>query len=329
MKKPYKKIIINVEHKEIRAAVLENGILAEYYVEREEEERKVGNVYKGKADAVIQGIQSAFVDVGLEKNGFLYVTDVVKRNEECEIKEEEEFDLEKFKSSQHKDINDLLKVGDEVLVQVEKDPISSKGVRLTTYVSLPGKFVVLMPLVKHRGISKKIQDPEERKRLRDIFSHRMLRDYGCIMRTSSMGKGKRQILADMRSVIRTWELICKGMRKKTAPALLYEEKSLIARMVRDQFKEDVEALIIDSKFQYNEIRRYLSSIFPELKDRVKLYSDSEPIFDFFDLEKEIEKIYKKTVSLKCGGYLVIEQTEALVSIYVNRVRHIVGKDFEE
>ncbi|MBU0650606.1 Rne/Rng family ribonuclease, partial [bacterium] len=325
-----KKIVVNVANQEIRVAIIENGILSEYQVERMEEERQIGNIYKGRVETVLPGIQSAFVDIGLEKNGFLFVTDVYSQIREADLIDEN-FDLETHKKRVKKNISieDSLKAGEEILVQVEKDAISTKGVKLTTYLSIPGKFCVLMPNVNHKGISKKIVDREERKRLRDLLSSfKLIKDYGCILRTAAEGKTKRQLYSDMKYFVKIWNNILKQSKKNKAPALLYEERNLIVRIVRDLFTEDVDEFIVDSKDVYNKIRGFLSSTSPELKRKVKLYGLDEPIFSHFNMEHEIQKIYNKKVELKCGGYLVIEETEALVAIDVNTGRHKGVRDAE-
>jgi ribonuclease G len=327
-----KKIIVNKEHNETRVAVLENNKLSEYFVERTEEASNVGNIYKGIVNAVIPGIQASFVNVGLEKDGFLHVSDVCSKKLDIEI-DEDDFDLEKYKRESRKNklsIDNLLKSGDDIVVQVEKDPIARKGVRLTTYVSMPGKFVVLMPNVKHKGISRKITDKEERARLKDILkSTKVLNDYGCVVRTVAQGKKQKEIVNEIKHLVKIWQEIVKKEQKIDAPAALKEEGDLVSRVVRDYFTESVNELIIDDKAEFTKIVKYLKKILPDMAKKVKFYSLEEPIFEYFKIEKSIEKLYKKNVYLKCGGHLVIEQTEALIAIDVNTGKHIGGSDFEK
>lgn len=327
-----KRIIVNVECNEVRVAMLDGRQLKEFYVEREESERYVGNIYKGRVDSVVPGIQSAFIDIGLEKNGFLYVTDVMPPQEEDEVAEDDDFDLERYKSSRRTQvpIEQVLAEGDEILVQVEKDPIGTKGVRLTMYVSIPGRFTVLMPQVKHRGVSRRISGYEERTRFREIMEKaRFLKNYGCIIRTAAEGREKRQVVADLRYVTKAWSAVLRGMKKKDAPAVIHEESDLIVRTMRDYFIDDVDELVIDDKVGYKKMRSFLGSMMPEARKRVHQYRNEEPIFEFYDIEKEIHKIYSRTVSLPCGGYLVIDETEALVAIDVNTGRNVGRGDFEK
>lgn len=329
-----RRIIVNAECDEVRVAILEKNILSEFYVERKEDQRYVGNIYKGRVDSVVPGIQSAFVDIGLEKNGFLYVTDVlVPGDQEQEIDFDSDFDLEAYKKDKRRlrlPIEQMLSPGDEVIVQVEKDPISSKGVRLTNFVSLPGRFTVLMPLVRHRGISKRIAEYEERDRLREIVSNiKFLKNYGCVVRTAAQGRDKRQVVADFRYLTKCWNNVLRGERKREAPALLHEESNLIMRTVRDHFIDNVEEFVVDNKEEFKKVKSFLGSIMPEARKKVVFYKHEEPIFEYYGLEKEVKKIFAKTVSLRCGGYLVIEETEALVAIDVNTGRNIGRGDFEK
>ncbi len=327
-----KRIVVNVECNEVRVALLERNQLKEFSVERKEETRYVGNIYKGRVDSVVPGIQSAFVDIGLEKNGFLYVTDVVAPHEEEELSDDDEFDFEAFKKSRKVQlpIEQMLAEGDEVLVQVEKDPIGTKGVRLTTYVSLPGRFTVLMPNVRHRGVSRRISSCEERSRLREIMNNaRFLKHYGCIIRTAADGRDKNQVLGDFRYLTKTWNSVLRGLSKRDVPALLHEESSLIVRTVRDCFVEDVDEFVIDNKDEYKKIRSFLGSYMPEARKKVLQYCNDEPIFEFYDIECQVKKIYSRTVSLPCGGYLVVDETEALVAIDINSGRNVGRGDFEK
>ena len=276
-----RRIIVNVECDEVRVALLERNQLKDFYIERKEEKRYVGNVYKGRVDSVVPGIQSAFVDIGLEKNGFLYVTDVMLPCEDSDVIDEEEFDLEAFKKNREfkMPIEQMLSEGDEILVQVEKDPIGNKGVRLTTFISLPGRFAVLMPHVRHRGVSRRISSYEERSRLRDIINNvSFLKNYGCIVRTAAEGHDKKQIISDFRYLTRTWNSVLRSKTKSSLPHLLHEESSLIVRTMRDCFMEDVDEFVIDKKEEYKKVRSFLGSYMPESRKKVSQYCNEEPIF---------------------------------------------------
>ncbi|OED34566.1 hypothetical protein AB834_06545 [PVC group bacterium (ex Bugula neritina AB1)] len=328
----YKRIVMNLECNEVRVAVLEKKQLKEFYVERKEEKRYVGNIYKGRVDSVVPGIQSAFIDIGLEKNGFLYVTDVMDPQDLSDLSDDEDFDLEKFKSTRktHTPIEEMLAVGNEVLVQVEKNPIGNKGVRLTTFVSLPGRFTVLMPYVKHRGVSRRISSYEERSRLRETMENaRFLKNYGCIVRTAAEDRDKKQILSDFRYLTRTWNSLLRGMEKKDAPSLLHEETNLVMRVVRDCFVESMDEVVIDNHEEYKKVRSFLGSYLPEARKKVLEYRNKEPVFEFYDIERQVKKIYSRTVLLPCGGYLVIDETEALVAIDINSGRNVGRGDFEK
>jgi ribonuclease G len=328
-----KRIIVNVECNEVRVATLEGNNLREFYVERQEEERYVGNIYKGRVDSVVPGIQSAFVDIGLEKNGFLYVTDVLApQDEEYLSNVEDDFDLESFKSSRKPPlpIEQMLAEGDEIIVQVEKGPIGTKGVRLTNFVSLPGQFTVLMPQVSHRGVSRRISSFEERERLREIMEGaRFLKNFGCIVRTAAEGRDKRQIIADFRYLTKTWNLVLRGMKKKEASSILHAEADLIVRTVREAMIEDINEFVIDNKEAHKKILSFVAPMMKDAKKKILYYKNSEPILEFYDIEKQVKKLCSRTVSLPCGGYLVIDETEALVAIDVNTGRNVGRGDFEK
>lgn len=329
-----KRILVNVEHDEVRVSVMQGDTLSEYYVERGDDQRHVGEIIKGRVDTVVPGIQSAFVDVGLEKNGFLYVTDVMAPQDREQMEDMgDDFDFESYKHSRNRQylpIEKMLSPGDEILVQVEKDPIGNKGVRLTTFISLPGRFTVLMPGVKHRGISKKVSSYDERSRLRDIVNNiRFLKDYGCIVRTAANGREKKQVVGDFKDLVKTWNKVQKGFKKMDAPAVLHSDRNLLLRVMRDHYTDNVSELNIDDKDGHKTLRSYFGSVMPEAREKVQLFKHDEPIFHYYGIEKEIQKIYQKTASLPCGGYLVIEQTEALVAIDVNTGRHVGRGDFEK
>lgn len=347
-----KKILINVEAQEKRVGVLQGKVLEEFYVERTGSERLVGNIYCGVVKSIHPGIQAAFVDIGLAKNGFLYVSDIVGPPKEVEEDIEETGKKEAvagtfpdagIQSSVPKaarrqpasegkatEIKDLLKRDQEVLVQIVKEPLGTKGVRLTTHITLPGRYLVLMPDDPHRGISKRIEDGAERERLRGILEKlKTPRGMGVIVRTAGEEAGAREFERDLRYLTKLWNGIRLAARRSKAPVLVHQDHDLILRLVRDVFTRGFEELVVDFKAEFRRINHFLSQIEPELKEKVKLYQSEIPLFEKYDLEKTIEEIYKRRVELKCGGYIVIEPAEALVAIDVNTGKFTGKKSLEE
>ncbi len=329
-----KEIFINVTQQEKRIAIFENKRIEEFYTERLDDVNLVGNIYKGRVDSVLPGMGAAFVDIGLEKNGFLYVTDVVAGMGSYEKLLEEGVDVEEAKRSERQKklppINELLKKGDEILAQIVKEPISTKGARLTTHISIPGRFLVLMPFDNHIGLSKRIESREERDRIRKIIeSLKLPKDLGFIVRTAAQGVSEKDFQRESRYLINLWNNIKAKTKKTKAPALIHSEYDLVLRVVRDIFTDDVSALEVDSRNDFKRISRFLNILAPHLKPRLKLYEDKVPLFEKFDIEKQIEKIYDRVVQLKSGGYLIFEQTESLVAIDVNSGKFVGKKNLED
>lgn len=313
-----KQILINSEPKETRVAVLEGNTLQEYYVERSGYKRIVGNIYKGKVDAIIPGLAAAFVDIGLEKDGFLYAGDVATETIDHLPLEFDESLLEDAKRKPFEDIDKLLKKSQEIPVQIEKEAIGTKGPRLTQYISLPGRFLVLMPLQKgHIGISKKIET-EERARIKKMLQElRIPGDVGLIIRTAAQGVTLRELTRELKFLLKIWGRVRSLTQRERAPKLVYEEYDLILRVVRDLFTEEVATLLLDSKDEYRRIMKFLRMVLPNLRSKVKLHRGPKGIFEEYGIEKEIEKLYARKVWLKSKGCIVIEQTESLVAIDVN------------
>jgi ribonuclease G len=319
----YKEILINVEPQEKRVAVLEDGILEEFYVERTSIKQIVGNIYKGKVVSVVPGIRAAFVDIGLDKNGFLYLQDLVKPLYSYE--DEEDLICQDIETPEYKNtklnIKEFIKKEQDVLVQVVREALGKKGARLTTHIALPGRYLVLVPEDKNLGISRKIEDIQERKRLRSIFAEINLpKDVGVVVRTAGSGKQKKEFARESKYLLSLWQRIKRNAVKRPAPSLIYEEQDLVLRIVRDSFTEGVNKLIVDSKEEYGKIMHFLRLFSPNLRNKVKLYRGEQPLFEIRDIENQIEKIYNRKVHLKCGGYIVIEPTEALVVVDVNSGR---------
>ena len=324
-----KEMIVSSNGHETMVAILEDDLVAEVFVERERQRGVVGNVYKGRVSKVLPGMQSSFIDLGLERDGFLYVDDVINPEEFDKLDDEEEGggrprnerDRPKAK------IEELLREGQEIIVQVVKEPLGTKGARLTSHVTMPGRFLVFMPTVDHIGVSRKIESREERGRLRGI-----VRDFreetgftgGVIIRTAASGRPKEDIVSDLVAFHKIWKEIRQRTESGRAPAVLYQEQSIVSRLLRDLLTEDYQAIRIDNATEHQRVLELVERIMPSLAPKVKLYSKPFPIFDEYGVQAEIDKALKSKVWLKSGGSIVINQTEALVAIDVNTGRY-VGK----
>lgn len=327
MSKIETRIYVNVTDYETRIAVVENGRLVELLTERPEAERIVGDIYKGRVTAVLPGIQAAFIDIGLEKAGFLHFSDITDYHGSKSLLFDMDFidedSLKKPTVSQRKrstSITDILKKGQEILVQVIREPIDSKGPRLTSIISLPGRYLVMIPGGKQIGISKKISDFAEKKRLRKTVTSMKPPNFGIIVRTVAQGKDGRNFRADMNMITRRWEKMKKQVEKSQAPALVHKDLELTAGIIRDLLTPDVVEVVIDNKREYSKIIKYLKALDPNLRSIVKFYKNKEPLFDKVGIESEIEKMLERRVWIKRGSNLVIDQTEALVTIDVNTGR---------
>ena len=316
-------LIINVTQQETRVALLEDRVLAELYIERAKDRGIMGNIYKGKVVKVLPGMQAAFVDIGLEKAAFLYVTDVYGGMEEYEEMGFLGLEVPTYfnPSSQ---IEDLLSEGQEILVQVSKEPLGTKGTRITSHITLPGRYLVFMPMVDHVGVSRRIKDEKERRRLREIALSIKLPNGGFIVRTASEGADQEEIRNDMEFLIHLWNNIQKKRETLTAPCLIHSDLTMVLRVIRDIFSPQVNRIIIDFKEEYENIISFINTYMPKQKYDITLYEKNQPIFDAYGIEMEIDKILGRKVWLKSGGYIVIDMSEALVAIDVNTGRY-VGK----
>jgi ribonuclease G len=325
-----KEMIICSNDHETRVAILEDDLVGEIFVERERQRGVVGNIYKGRVSKVLPGMQSAFVDIGLERDGFLYVSDVV--NEEFDkLDPDEEGEDKKDEAAkgarEEPKIEDLLREGQEVLVQVAKEPLGTKGARLTSHASLAGRFLVFMPTVDHIGVSRKIESREERARLRGIVrEYREQQGFtgGIIIRTAASGRSKEDILIDLDYFNRIWTEVRKKTDALRAPAVVYREDSLVAKLLRDLLTDEFSAVRIDHPQEHQRVLQLVERILPALAPRVKLYDKTFPIFEEYGVQAELDKALRSKVWLKSGGSIVINQTEALVAIDVNTGRY-VGK----
>jgi ribonuclease G len=314
-----KQIIVDANDFEMRVALLEDDVLTEFFIEREERARMVGSIYKGKVANVLPGMESAFVNIGLPKNAFLYVKD---------LREFEEKYLDGIENSK-KPIEDILNVGDEVVVQVLKEPTGNKGARVTTHYTIPGKYLVLMPNNDHIAISKKINDEEERTRLQKILEDIKPSGVGVIIRTAAREKDESVFVKEIEYLIKQWKEIERKLVKSKVGDVVFRDNNLIRRVIRDVFSSDVDYLVINSEDEYYELIDYMSAFFEsEFKVKIKLYQEVQPIFDYYKVNEKVERALNKKVWLDCGGYLVIEKTEALVSIDVNTGKNTGSTDLE-
>jgi ribonuclease E len=325
----HKRILINADDsEEVRIAVIENGRLEELYHERLNEKKYLGNIYKGRVTNLEPAIQAAFVEIGIGRNGFLHVSDVLPA-----YKDAPEIPIEGL-SVRHPDrrrlkIQEILRKGQEVLVQISKDAIGAKGPSLTTFVSVPGKYLVLMPGVSRHGISKRIEDGQERAELRDrLLKLDLPKGVGYIVRTAGHERPQADLEKDFQFLRKVWLEIAAKARQAAAPALVYAETDLVMRTMRDLFGLDVDEILIDDLGVLERAREFLLDVMPQAGRKLKHYSGSAPLFSRFGVEEEIEKIYNRRVPLKSGGHIVLEQTEALVAIDVNSGRYRSEEDLE-
>jgi ribonuclease G len=332
-------IVINADGPETRVALVEDGFLGELYIERKRERGIAGNIYKGRVERVLPGMQAAFVNIGLEKSAYLHVSDVrgtpddLKRLFSAESNragddEDEESDAARGGGSGAR-IEDLLKEGQEIVVQVTKEPISTKGARTTRYVSLPGRHLVFMPTVDHVGISRRISSDKERRRLREIVDSMRPPGSGFIVRTVADGVSERELKADMEFLIKLWNEVVRRAEGGRCPALIYNDLDLLLRTVRDLFTADVEKLIIDSRSEYERVKKFIAAFMPDFAGNIELYDGTDPIFDGFGIEIEIDRALERKVWLKSGGYLIVDEMEALTAIDVNTGRFVGKSSLED
>jgi ribonuclease G len=332
-----RELLVNATPRETRVAIIEDGQLVELLVDRPDARRMVGDVYLGKVEAVLPGIQAAFVNIGTEKSAFLHAADVVVEDAPVSDDDDEEDEAPEESNGGGRGgrrpvlpIQDLLKRGQEILVQISKEPISTKGPRVTAQVSLAGRFLVYMPFASKVGVSRKIDERSERQRLRQMVQEMLPEDVGgVIVRTVSEDATKESFERELNTLINNWKRIKRKTQFHRAPNLVHRETNVTRGLVRDLFSSKVEGVTVDSKQVFNEITEYLQGIAPELVERVKLYEDEIPLFDKFEIETEIRDLFKRRCDLPSGGYLIIEPTEALVSIDVNSGRYTGKRDPEK
>lgn len=320
------RIVINRTLSEARVAFLRDGVLEEIYIERDRHLGIVGNVYRGRVTRVLPGMQAAFVEIGLARAAFLYVDDIVW--EDDEVDEDAEGDAV-TEPRERPAISELLREGQEVVVQVAKAPLGTKGARVTGYVTIPGRYVVYMPTIQKVGVSRKITEDAERKRLKELVeSLRGPEDGGFIVRTVCEGLDSGTIEKDMEFVRTLWREVDEASRTSSGSALLLADLDLVLRSTRDLFNDDVEALVVDDPEQGKRIKRLLDRSAPHLSERVEIYEDAEPIFDRFGLETEVERALLREFSLASGAAIVVDEAEALTAIDVNTASFVGSRDLE-
>ncbi len=328
---PESVIVINADGPDTRVALIENGILSELNVERDRARGTVGNVYKGKVLRVLPGMQAAFVDIGEEKAAFLYAGDIASPEDDGKDDAPHVGDSIPRRSSKPADIAKLVRPGQEILVQVVKDPISNKGARITSYISLPGRNVVFMPTVSHIGISRRIAKDRDRRRLRRLVDQMRPKGAGFIVRTVAENSTNGQVRADMDYLLRLWANIKANEQLHRAPVRLYRDLDLMLRIVRDNLAPEFDSVICDDRVEYERLLRFVKTFMPDYADKITLYPGREAIFDGYGIEAEIDRALERKVSLPSGGSLVFDQGEALTAIDVNTGKFVgaKGKTLEE
>ena len=313
-----KQLIMDVNRLQTRVALVEDGRLAEYYVERTGRERLVGNIYKGKVMNVLPGMDAAFVNIGLDKNAFLYAGDVALNPEDFEFGGRFQADV--------KSIRDLVRPGQELMVQVVKEPGGTKGARITTHVTLPGHLMVLVPNMDYVGVSRRIENEEERERLRQLVESIRPEGMGIIVRTAAAGAVKED-MAEIDGLLSRWKTLQKAAQEKKAPCALLQDSDLILRSLRDMAGSDVERVVINEQVTYKRIVEMITFAEPHIAHKISLFEEKRDIFDHFDLETQVDKSFERKVWLPSGGYLVFDHTEALSVIDVNTGKYVGENDF--
>ncbi len=323
-----KEIITNSSLSEIRIALMEEDTLVELYSEQPENERMVGDIYFGKVENVVEGIGAAFINIGLGQNGFLPFAEIGREydvfTEKAKISPKNKYQKKRNKNKE----NITLRSGQEILVQVIKEPIGEKGTRLTSLVSLPGRFLVLVPHDRNVGVSRKIGDIRERNRLRRLARSIRPDGFGLIVRTMAVDKDIKTLKSDLEGLLKVWKRIEERVKKSQAPKLIHKDMKMASSIIRDLFSPDIDHLIVDTRKLHRKIKGYLRDVSPNLLSRLELYKDKIPIFDKYKIEEEIEKSLSRKIWLKGGGYIIFDQTEAMMVVDVNSGRSIGEKDHE-
>jgi ribonuclease G len=339
-----KEIIINSSTTQTRVAITEDGSLVDFFVDYPENRRMVGDIYLGKVARVLPGIRAAFIDIGMKHDAFLHFSDIGDRTQQLQemigedsedVEEEEENNgfvkthtAKTAESKTNQTFIPKLRKGQEILIQITKEPVNNKGVRVTTSVSLPGRFCVLLPYDNKIGISKKIYDFKERKRLRFIARQIIPQNYGLIIRTVAQGQTEESLKDDLNLLMKTWEEIESSAKSEAPPSLIYQDLTTTVSVMRDLFNSDISKVFIDSKKLHRQIKNYVKIVQPAVADKIELFKSSQNIFDAFNIEEQINTLMGRKVPLPSGGYLIIEHTEAMVVIDVNSGRYARSKEQE-
>jgi len=318
-----KQLIVDIGASENRVALLEDNELAEIYIEKAGAETMVGNIYRGKVSSVLPGMQAAFVDIGYDKNAFLYAGDIIAK------KDYSDDDDEGVNVVKDCNISDLVSVGQELTVQVVKEPIGSKGPRVTTNITLPGRHLVLLPDAEYTGVSRRIENEAERAKLKKIAEELRPEGMGLIVRTASEGMEKEEFIDDLNFLLKLWGSIREKEKSGHVPRCIHKDLNLVYRMVRDMFTKDIDKFIINDRSYYEKIVELTDIISPGLKRRVEYFSKECDLFEYYQLESKLAKALARKVWLKCGGYLVIDRTEALTVIDVNTGKYVGRSSLED
>ncbi|MEI6153013.1 MAG: Rne/Rng family ribonuclease [Deltaproteobacteria bacterium] len=317
-------LIINVTFNEIRMAFLENGIPVEFFIERKNDKNMVGNIHKGKVVRIVPGMDAAFVDVGLEKSAFLYVGDIL-----LDRAMYEEYEDTDFVPQVNERIEGVLEEGQEIIVQVSREPIGQKGTRVTSKITLPGRLLVLMPSTQHIGVSRRIEQEEERKRLANVLKEICPKGFGLIARTASEGKNEEELASDLNFLQRIWESIQKKAKHVRAPSILHQDLGMILRVIRDLHSHNLKRIVVDDESVFLKVKEFLKEYLPEEGCEAVCFNEKDPVFEAFGIEIDIAKLTQKKIWLKSGGYIVFDYTEALTVIDVNTGRYLGRKDLED
>ena len=314
-------LLINVTPSEIRVAMIEGGVLQEVHVEREAKRGIVGNIYKGKVSRVLPGMQAAFIDIGLDKAAFLHASDIVPHTECVAENEKKQFKV--------RDISELVRQGQDIVVQVVKDPLGTKGARLTTDITLPSRYLVFMPGASHVGVSQRIESEKERERLKKVVAKHCNEDGGFIIRTAAEGADEQELGQDAAFLKRLWSKVKERRSKYKTRSTLYGELGLSQRILRDFVGTELTKILVDSRLEFENLKEFTSEYVPELTKKLELYEGDKPIFDMFDTENEIQRSLDRKVELKSGGYLIIDQTEAMTTVDINTGAFVGRRNLEE
>lgn len=314
-------LLLNVTPSETRVAMIEGGVLQEIHIEREAKRGIVGNIYKGKVSRVLPGMQAAFVDIGLDKAAFLHASDIVPHTECVAENEKKQFQV--------RDISELVRQGQDIVVQVVKDPLGTKGARLTTDITLPSRYLVYMPGASHVGVSQRIESESERERLKNVVAQYCDEHGGFIIRTAAEAAKEKELSQDAAFLKRLWGKVMERRVKYKSRSTLYGELGLAQRILRDFVGTDLTKILVDSRLEYENLLEFTSEFVPELTDKLELYEGDQPIFDMYDTENEIQRSLERKVELKSGGYLIIDQTEAMTTIDINTGAFVGRRNLEE